>query len=133
MAVAGEGAKAAKKGLLRGVLRERRITRDAPGRRESRRSGQARELGESLLVSPARAFDELRFVGSGRGSGRNRCSPNSLQELLSRKASKDLTAESARWRARSRNFWILARCSSVRIGWISTRIFAKRTAPSAWT
>jgi len=133
MAVAGEGAKAAEKGLLRGVLGERRIAGNAPGRSESRRSRQARELGECLLVAPARAFDEFRFVGGAGGGRRNGRGPYFRQDPLSRKASKDLTAESARWRARSRNFWIFAHCSSVRIGWISTRIFAKRTAPSAWT
>lgn|GEM_PF-4581625 len=116
MAVAGEGAKAAKKGLLRGVLRERRIACDAPGRRESRRSGQARELGESVLVPAARAFDELRLVGGGRGGRRDRGRPRFLQEPLSRKASKFLTAESARLCTRSRKLWIFARCSSVRIG-----------------
>jgi hypothetical protein len=131
MAVAGERTEAAKKGLLRGVLGERRIARDAPGGREGRRSGQARERGESLLVAPARAFDERRFVGGGRRGRRNRGRPRSLQEPLSRKASKFLTAESARRRARSRKLWILPRCASVRIGWISVEIFAKRTAPSA--
>ena len=104
MAVASQRPKAAKKGLLRGVLGERRIAGNAPGRGESRRSRQARELGECLLVAPARAFDELRFVGGAGGGRRNGRDPYSRQDPLSRKASRDLTAESARWRTRSRNF-----------------------------
>lgn len=137
VAVARKRAEGPQKSLLRGVLGQRRVPCDAAGRRQSGRGCQACEGGKGVLVPSARSLDQGRLVGGGRRDrAKNRgCRGaggwNSNQEPLPRKASKDLTAESARLRIRSRNFWICARCSSVKIGWISVRIFAKSTAPSA--
>jgi hypothetical protein len=136
VAIARKRAEGPKKSLLSGVLGQRRIPRNAAGRRESGRGGKTRERGKGILVPPARALDQRRLVGGRRGNraktrGRLGAGAYSNQEPLPRKASKDLTAESARPRIRSRNFRIFARCSSVRIGWISVLILAKSTAPSA--
>lgn len=137
MAVGRERAECPQKSLLRGVLGQSRVPGDAAGGREGGRGGQAREGGESVLVPSTGTLDQSRLVGRIRrnrargprrrgADGRN---PN--QDPLPRKASKDLTAESDRLRIRSRSFWIFASWSSVRIGWISVRILAKSTAPSA--
>jgi hypothetical protein len=137
VAVARKRAEGPQKSLLNGILGQRRVPRDAAGRRQSGRGGQACERGKGVLVPSARALDQRRLVGGCRWSRaksrgcRGAGGPNSDQEPLPRKASKDLTAESARLRIRSRNFWIFVRCSSVKIGWTSVRIFAKSTAPSA--
>ena len=137
MAVARKRAEGPQKSLLRGVLGQRRVSRDAAGGRQGGRGGQACERGKGVLVPSARSLDQRRLVGGCRRSRarsrgrRGACGRDSNQEPTPRKASKDLTAESARLCIRSRNVWIFARCSSVRIGWISVRIFAKSTAPSA--
>ena len=137
VAVARKRAEGAQEGFLRGVLGQRRVPGDAASGSQSGGRREARERGKGVLLTPAGALDQRRLVGGTRRSraGRRRYQQSGRripdQEPLPRKASKDFTAESALLPIRSRNFWIFARCSSVRIGWTSVRILAKSTAPSA--
>ena len=66
--VTGQRAVRTQEGLLRRVLRQGHVARDAPRAREGRGSRDAHELGEGVRLAAAGPFDQLGFPG-GRPSG----------------------------------------------------------------